>query len=130
MYYRRYDDWILLSTLPHFWTAYRSLDIDIVYSSILTTTTFASLLWHESHEASFTYLCIDYLMTAMLVTYEIGMSNDKLWVAQLNMIVFIINKVIDALSRYDIVKYDIGHGFFHLVSAVKVYYVAEVCLRP
>lgn len=128
MYYRRYDDWILISALPHFWTAYRSLHVDIVYSSILTTTTFASLLWHESHEASLTLLLIDYVMTLLLVIYEVAMAVDPLWVLQLNMSVFIVNKMMDGLCRYDILKYDIGHGLFHLVSALKVYYVAETCL--
>lgn len=130
MYSRRYDDWIILSTLPHFYTVWVACYYgDYIYSVIVGVTTFASICWHESRESSFEHLIVDYLMTGLLVGYESLLAkSDFLFVIECNVMVFTVNKMFDFLSGYDILEYDIGHGVFHIVSALKTYYIAETYL--
>jgi hypothetical protein len=101
-----------------------------MYSIVVAMTTCASIFWHESMESSFGHLFADYLMTCVLVSYEMMLAkSDVLFVVEINLMLLIVNKMFDFLSRYDIVKYDIGHGVFHIVSALKTYYIAEMFLR-
>jgi hypothetical protein len=68
-------------------------------------------------------------MTGLLVSYECLLAeSDFLFVIECNVMVFTVNKMFDFLSGYDILEYDIGHGIFHIVSALKTYYIAETYL--
>ena len=126
MHRRYYNDVIILSTLPHIFAVYVTYHSgEYFYSVLITSATIASLCWHRTHESSKRLMYTDYLLALLLVLYETYMATNKLLVLQINLWLFLINKSMDVFSRYDILKYDIGHCIFHIISSYKTYYVAQ-----
>lgn len=123
---RYYYDMIIISTLPHIFAVCVTCHAgEYFYSVLITSATIASLCWHTTRESSKSLMYIDYFLAGMLAVYETYMSRNKLIVLQINLWLFLINKSTDVFSRYDILKYDIGHCIFHIISAYKTYYVAQ-----
>jgi hypothetical protein len=121
---RHFFDVIMLSTLPHLVAVYVTYQAGAyMYTSLIASVTMASFLWHKSHETSKMFLGIDYSLAVVLVLYETYMARNKLVVLQINLALFLVNKTMDILSRYDILKYDIGHSVFHIISSYKTYYI-------
>ena len=121
-------DFIILTTLPHFMTLYYTYD-DLLYTAIVTMATLSSLSWHLTHESSQALLYIDYSCALLLGFYETYKSSDKFFIMQLNAGLFIINKLMDVVSKYRILKYNKSHCFFHITSCIKTYYIAKSVFR-
>ena len=122
--HRCFHDFIILSTVPHLLTIYYTIN-DIYYTGILTLATMSSVLWHQTHETSKELLYIDYTCALLLACYETYQSSDKIYIIQLNLGLLLINKTMDMLSKYRILKYNIGHGIYHIASCYKTYYIAQ-----
>lgn len=120
-------DFIILTTLPHFMTLYYTYN-DLLYTTIVTMATVSSICWHLTHESSRTLLYLDYTCASLLAFYETYKSSDKLFILQLNAGLFAINKLMDVVSQYRILKYNKSHCIFHITSCFKTFYIAKMCV--
>lgn len=117
-------DFIILTTIPHIFTLYYTAS-DICYTTIIAMATMSSFSWHKTHESCKKLLIIDYFCASVLCSYEVYRSEDKLFTIQINTGLLFINKLMDVLSKYKILKYGIGHCIFHIISCYKTYYMAK-----
>ena len=117
-------DFIILTTIPHLLTLYYSIN-DVFYTIILLAATFSSILWHKSHETSLKLLYIDYSCAVVLALYEIYKSKNKVEIVYINLGLFTLNKSMDVLSKYRILKYSKSHCIYHIMSCYKTFYIAR-----
>ena len=122
--HRCFGDFIILTTIPHILSLYYTVD-DIYYTTIIAMATISSFSWHKTHESCKKLLVIDYFCAGMLCSYEVYRNEDKLVTIQMNATLLFINKLMDFLSKYKILKYGIGHCIFHIISCCKTYYMAK-----
>lgn len=127
--HRCLTDFIILTTIPHIFTLSYTMH-DFCYTAIMSMTTLSSIWWHQTHETSKKLLILDYSFAGLLCGYELYQSTDKLYVLQLNLGILVINKFMDILSKYSILKYNKGHCIYHVLSCYKTYYIArEIYLK-
>ena len=120
-------DFIILSTLPHFFAVYYTFD-DIYYSIAIILACGSSICWHKTKETSISLLLLDYFFAGSLSGYELSKSNieNKILVLQLNFIILFLNKGVYLLSMYKILNYDKGHTIYHFLSSCKTVYLAYI----
>lgn len=117
-------DFIILSTIPHFMSLYYTYT-DIWYTTVIITATTSSILWHTSRESSKELLYLDYSCASLLCLYEIYNSPNISFVITANLGLLVINKSMDLLSKYKILRYSIGHSIYHVISCCKTFYIAS-----
>ena len=117
-------DFIILSTIPHFMSLYYTYK-DIYYTTVVMAATTSSILWHTSRESSKELLYLDYSCATLLCFYEIYNSPNISFVITANFGLLVINKSMDLLSKYKILRYGIGHSIYHVISCCKTFYIAK-----
>jgi len=124
-HHRCFHDFIILSTIPHFVSLYYTYE-DSCYTAVVMIATMSSILWHMSRESSKQLLYLDYSCATLLCLYEIYKSQD-IWfvVVTSNLGLLVINKSMDLLSKYKILRYSIGHSIYHVISCCKTFYIAS-----
>jgi hypothetical protein len=107
---------LVLTTVPHFFTLVYTKG-DLLYNTLIITSTFFSILWHLNNEPENLLKKIDYIF-ALLVVIKEFYSKNFFTVLVLNTIVLVINK--KTSCRYT------GHCLWHLLSSAKCIYIASL----
>ncbi len=102
-----------------------------VYASIVAVSTGLFLLWHAIDGPATSWLGIlDHEIAALWFLadcYYLASSNDAFQQALvLNGSVFAANFLVSWLDYANLIPYYIGHSAWHLVSALKAFYVAAL----
>lgn len=112
---------LVLTTVPHFFTLFYTKG-DLVYITLIISSTFLSMLWHINNEPENILKKIDYIFATLVVIQEFYSkefySKNFLTVLLLNTIVFVINKKTSCRST--------GHCVWHLLSSAKCIYIASL----
>ena len=112
---------LVLTTVPHFFTILYTKG-DLVYNTLIMTSTFFSILWHLNKEPENILKKIDYIFASLVVIQEFYSkefySKEFFTVLVLNTIVFVINKKTSCRST--------GHCLWHLLSSLKCIYIASL----
>ena len=114
----KYYYFCILTTLAHLF-AIIPMYHDIIYIMIIILSTLLSTIWHIMNEVKNVIYYLDYIMVIILVTYELYISYNKYITITLNFIIFIINQYSNKCSNYKTI-----HGIWHIMSAIKCYYIA------
>ena len=122
---------LILSIIPHlsalFFTYNNSL-----YSSIIISSTFTSIVWHRNKEPQNILLIMDYGTATILSSYEMYNSysiNHTLFLLSffLNFYILFFNKVVDILSKEKVICYNKWHTQYHIISSIKTTLIAFLC---
>lgn len=114
-------NWPVLTTLPHYLSVLpllMSYPDTALYIHIVWMSTTLSVLWHLQGEPINYLLYLDYFGAGLWTGYELYASTNRVQVAVLNLLVFLLN-----ISPI-IYDYHIQHSLWHLISAAKCFYVA------
>jgi len=107
---------LVLTSVPHFFTLVYTKG-DLLYNTLIITSTFFSILWHLNNEPENLLKKIDYIF-ALLVVIKEFYSKNFFTVLVLNTIVLVINKKTSCRST--------GHCLWHLLSSAKCIYIASL----
>ena len=115
---------LVLTTLPHYLAITAVDSKDITYKFIIFTSTSLSVIWHSTNEQNMIIMFLDYFFALTWFLYEVDKTfhNDELLTRTilLNFLIFYMNMHI----KYND-SYIINHSFWHLLSALKSYYLAR-----
>ena len=113
---------LILSTLPHYLAVIPTNDIK--YRIMIITSTTFSVLWHWYNEEEGLILLLDYFFALIWLLYEIrySLKNNELFerTILLNSLILYLNLQIK-YNEY----YIYNHSIWHLLSALKSYYLAK-----
>jgi hypothetical protein len=120
---RSFTSKIILTVIPHLLSLFSTFD-NILYSSIIITSTITSILWHRYKEPNNILLILDYSSASILSSYEIYNSyyvHDGLFMISLlsNIYVLFFNKIVYFLSKNKVINYNLWHSFYHILSSIK-----------
>ena len=123
-------DLILVSIIPHLFSLYFTTG-DIVYSSIILTSSSFSFIWHKNHEPRNILLYCDYTFATILTFYEIlnmyyNNYNFFYLSIYLNMLVLLFNKMVYILSIYRYINYNKWHSAYHIFSSAKTIFISYI----
>lgn len=127
--YRSINDMLILSTMPHYFALYYTCKKDVYHSIIILLASSSSILWHQEYEKNFYLYTIDHLFAAALSGYEIYVNINKeniINIISANFMVFFVHKASELLEKYKFVDYSTGHSIFHVASALKTIFVANI----
>lgn len=105
----------ILTTLPHYITLFYTSS-DILYSTLIFSSTTLSVLWHFYDEPETTLKTLDYVTASLVTLYEIYCKTQFISVFFLNSAVLLLNKLTTPTSP--------GHCVWHLLSSAKYIYIA------
>jgi hypothetical protein len=127
--YRNFNDILILTTIPHYFALYYTYQKDMYHSFIILAASSSSILWHKECEKNFYLYTIDHFCAGMLTGYEIyanmNTENNK-YIISANVVVFAVHKFFEILENYKLVDYSTGHSIFHVASALKTIFVANI----
>ena len=118
---------LILSTLPHFLALTPLLQnpnsFQYGYTMIITASSTFSILYHINEESKI-IATIDYLLAFIWFIYDLRLAQ-KFWkkIIFLNGVIFLLNIMIP----YN--KYYVLHSIWHIVSAIKCYYISSLFAR-
>lgn len=120
---RTTSEFIIVTIIPHLFTLYFTFD-NLIYTTIILSSSLSSYIWHKYHEPSNYLLAVDYILAGTLSYYEIFImyNNNKAWFyfsIYVNMFVFTFNQLVYILSLNNIIKYSRWHSLYHIMSSVK-----------
>ena len=107
---------LVLTTVPHLFTIFYT-NGNLLYNTLITMSTFFSILWHIHNEPENILKKLDYLFAILVVLQEVY-SKKFIKVILLNTIIFIVNKKTSCRSK--------AHCIWHLLSATKCMYIASL----
>jgi len=112
---------LVLSTLPHYYAVIPVYHKYPVYASIIVTSTTLSVVYHIYRETGIV-VYLDYLMAFIWFLYDLKLAKEKLpEIITANILIFYVNVIIP----YDDF-YCVSHSIWHLLSALKAYYVSDL----
>ena len=115
---------LVLTTLPHYLVITAVNPKDITYKFIIFTSTSLSVIWHTTNEQNMIIMFLDYFFALAWFLYEIDKSfhNQDILIRTmvLNFLIFYMNMHIKYNNSYKI-----NHSLWHLLSALKSYYLAR-----
>jgi hypothetical protein len=122
----------MITTLPHMCALLWSPPPD--YGAIVVLSTAFLLLWHAADGPAISWLGIlDHEIAALWFLadcYYLAASADAFQqMLVLSGAVFGTNLFVSWLDRANLIPYYIGHSAWHLVSALKAFYVAALISR-
>lgn len=131
MKYRCNGDIIVLSIFPHIISLWFTTN-NILYTSIIISSSVSSYFWHMNCEPKNSLLFIDYTFAGVLSVYEVRnvyMNNYDYFYTSilLNIGVLVFNKLVYILSIYNYISYKPWHSFYHILSSLKTIFLARVC---
>jgi len=113
-------NYLVLSTLPHYLALYPKNNS--LYRAVIFTSSTLSVLWHIYNEPINIIFYLDYAAAAIWFFYDIflGFHTKNIYtIFILNFIVFILNQSIKN-------EYVFYHSVWHIMSAIKCYYIASI----
>ncbi len=122
------DSLVAPTTLLHFAGLYWSPTP--TYSIILSASTATSFAWHLTNEKNTALTFLDYsfagiwFMYDMYLGYPVYEIQRRVWYA--NYCIFILNISVEYFTHADRLKYSTWHSVWHILSAIKVFYVAHL----
>jgi hypothetical protein len=130
---RNCDQLIILTIVPHLFALYFSSD-NIVYTTIIISSTCSSYVWHYYHEPANYLLLIDYLFAGILSFSEIFYMyrNNIQWFyfsIYMNLYVLLFNKLVYILSINKTIKYSKWHSVYHLLSSAKTIFLSYLSMK-
>jgi hypothetical protein len=131
MKYRCNSDILILSIFPHIISIYFTTN-NILYTSIIISSSVSSYFWHKHCEPKNTLLFIDYTFAGVLSLYEVNntyMNNYDYFYTSilLNVLVLTFNKIVYILSIYEYINYKPWHSYYHILSSLKTIFIAYIC---
>lgn len=95
-----------------------------ILTIIISTT--LSILWHINKEPYGILLYLDYLGAFIWFCYDLYLADSTIIIQVIffNLIIFLLNII--SLYTSD---YVISHSFWHILSAIKCYYVSDLIVR-
>ena len=128
MLIRNFKSSLILSIIPHLSALFFTYN-NSIYSSIIISSTFTSIVWHRNKEPRNILLILDYGTATILSSYEMYNSysiNVTLFTISffLNFYVLLFNKIVDILSKEKMICYINWHTHYHIISSIKTTLIA------
>jgi hypothetical protein len=142
---RKFNDALLLSTLPHFFCLFficrcenTSTYYNIMnhfYSTIIICSSTLSLAWHWLREPMNFIFYLDYGFAVTWVLIEVILAAvhesflTLITIIILNFFILFTNQVGDYFAMHKIVRYSHGHSLWHLLSSFKCITVVRLLYK-
>ena len=110
--------WLILSTLPHYLSIIPLLGsaVPIEYIHVIILSSTLSVLYHLTRESNRLISFLDYAAALLWFGYDVYLGNMRVF--EVNMASCTIHYMVP--HGY----YEHYHGLWHLINAVKCYYVS------